>query len=73
MLANEGFVFGRNRGTCHDPIDFAVARRDHRHFSAAQACGGIDEAVEHRLHIEGRAADYLQDVAGRGLVFERFL
>jgi hypothetical protein len=29
--------------------------------------------VEHRLQIKGRAADRLQHVAGRGLVFERFL
>ena len=38
----------------------------------AQPRGGFDQRVEHRLQIEGRAADDLEHVAGRGLVFERF-
>jgi hypothetical protein len=35
-------------------------------------CGGFDQRVQHRLQIEGRAADDLQDIACRSLVFERF-
>ena len=38
----------------------------------AQPRCGFDQRVEHRLQIEGRAADDLEHVAGRGLVFERF-
>src|SRR6202043_1101503 len=39
---------------------------------AAQARSSFTEGVEHRLQVEGRAADDLEHVAGRGLVFERF-
>ena len=39
----------------------------------AKPRGGLDHRVEHRLQIERRAADDLQHVAGRGLVFQRFL
>jgi hypothetical protein len=35
--------------------------------------GGFDHCVQHRLDIGGRAADDVEHVAGRGLVFERFL
>jgi hypothetical protein len=38
-----------------------------------QPRGGLHQGVEHRLQIEGRAADDRQHVAGRGMVFERFL
>jgi hypothetical protein len=37
-----------------------------------KAGGDFDHCVQHRLHIGGRAADDLEHVAGRGLVFERF-
>ena len=39
----------------------------------AKPGGGLDHRVEHGLQIEGRATDNLQHVAGRGLVFQRFL
>src|SRR5262249_6745625 len=42
------------------------------HLRIAQPRGGLDEGVEHWLQVEGRAADDLEHVAGRGLVFERF-
>ena len=42
-------------------------------IGVAEPRGGLDERVEHRLQIEGRAADDLEHVAGRGLVFERLL
>ncbi len=42
-----------------------------RDIRAAQPRRGLDYGVEHRLQIEGRTADQLQQVARRGLVFER--
>ena len=36
----------------------------------AKPRGGFDQRIEHRLQIEGRAADDLQHVAGRSLVFQ---
>ena len=41
--------------------------------AVAQPRGGLQQRVEHRMQVEGRAADDLQHVARRGLVFERFL
>src|SRR5215467_12005703 len=39
---------------------------------AAKPGGCFDHGVQHRLHIGGRAADDVEYVAGRGLVFQRF-
>ena len=39
----------------------------------AEPRGGLDERIEDGLEIEGRAADHLQHVAGRGLAFEQLL
>ena len=44
-----------------------------RHVGIAEPRGGLDQRFQHRLQIERRAADDLQHVAGRGLVFQRFL
>jgi len=33
--------------------------------------GCFDHCVQHRLHTGGRAADDIEHVAGRGLIFER--
>ena len=38
----------------------------------AQPCGRLDQRVEHRLQIEGRAADDLEHVGGGGLLLQRF-
>jgi hypothetical protein len=50
--------------------NFAVAKRDPRAFSVAKPGGGLNQSVEHRLQVEGRPADNLQNIAGRGLLFE---
>ena len=49
----------------------ALARRIDGHIGIAEPRSGLDQRVEHRLQVEGRAADDLQDVAGGGLIFER--
>ena len=43
------------------------------HVGLAQPRGGDDQGLEHRAEIDGRAADDLQHVAGRGLIVEGFL
>jgi len=58
--------------TRHIAIDLALAYCDRCGIGAAEPGGRFNHGVQHRLHIRGRAADDLQDVAGRGLVFERF-
>src|ERR1700730_4816730 len=54
-------------------IDLACSQGDAGVVSAAKASSSLDNSIQHRLQIEGRAADDLQYIAGRGLVFERFL
>ena len=38
----------------------------------AQPCCRLNQRVEYRLQIEGRAADDLEHVGGRGLLLQRF-
>ena len=71
--AHQRIALGRKRESCHYPVDSPSRLRDVPHLGVAEPRGGLDERVEHRLQIEGRAADDLEHVAGRGLVFERFL
>src|SRR5215469_7845365 len=42
-------------------------------LALAQMCGGSHDRVQHGLQIVGRAADNAEHVAGRSLVFKRFL
>jgi len=56
----------------HIAVDLALAYRDRREIGAAKPGGGFDHCVQHRLHIGGRAADDVEHIARRGLVFERF-
>jgi len=57
--------------TRHKAVDLALAYCDVSGIGAAKPDGRFDHCVQHRLHIGGRAADDLEHVAGRGLVFER--
>jgi len=56
----------------HRAVDLALAYRDRCELGAAKQGGRFDHCVQYRLHISGRAADDLEHVAGRGLIFERF-
>ena len=38
----------------------------------AKPDGRLAQRIEHRLQIEGRAADHLEHVSGGGLLLERF-
>ena len=53
-------------------IDLALADCKKTRFCAGEPRGGLDDRIEHRLQIEGRAADDLEHIAGCSLVFERF-
>ena len=44
---------------------------DDRPFRLAQARGGGDDRVQHRLQLGGRAADDVENFAARGLLLER--
>ena len=43
-----------------------------RHFRIAEQGGRVDQRIEHRLQVEGRAADGLRHVADRRLLLQRF-
>src|SRR5215831_1156336 len=57
---------------CCRAVYLALSADDVSRIGAAQTRGRFAQRVEHRLQIKGRAADDLQHVAGRRLVFERF-
>jgi len=73
-LAQERPILGLRGAerTRHVPVDLTIAYRDPCDIGAAKPGGRFDHCVQHRLHIGGRAADDIEHVAGRGLVFERF-
>src|SRR5439155_4768629 len=51
-----------------------VAQPEHDgKVSVTQPARGLDDGAEHRLEVEARAADDIEHIAGRGLVFERLL
>jgi hypothetical protein len=53
------------------PIEFAVRSEDGALVGAAEPHRAFDERFQHGLEIERRAADDLQDLARRGLLFQR--
>src|SRR5271166_1690610 len=67
------FVFRWISETGHNSPKLTLPPADHCHVGIAKPCGGLDHRVQHGLQIERRAADDLQHVADRGLVFQRFL
>jgi Ribbon-helix-helix protein, copG family len=65
--------FAIERESRAEAVEVAAADRERRLAGIAQPRGRLHQGVEHRLEVEGRAADDLEHVARRGLVFERFL
>jgi len=53
-------------------VDLALAYKDRSGISTTKPGRRFGHCVQHRLHIGGRAADDVEHVTGRGLVFERF-
>src|SRR5215472_4260465 len=54
-------------------VDLALAYSERSGIGAAKPDRGFGYCVQHRLYITGRAADDLEHVAGRGLVFARLV
>ena len=50
----------------------AHTTHDEGHVGVAEQRRSVDERIEHRLQVEGRAADGLEHVADRGLLLQRF-
>jgi hypothetical protein len=44
----------------------------HRLVGAAKTRHGVHQRIEHRLEVDGGTADYLEHVAGRGLLLKGF-
>src|SRR6516165_2235541 len=70
-LAQDRPILGVGCGGRHKAVDLALAYRNHCEIGAAKPDSRLDHCVEGRLHIGGRAADHVEHLAGRGLVFER--
>src|SRR5260370_39928344 len=71
-LALDLLVFGPQRIPGGPPIFAILEAVNGRLIGAAQSYRSGDYRFQHRLQIERRAADDLEHIAGRGLVFERF-
>ena len=62
---------GREPMACGMFVDCAAQAMNRRHIGVAQPHCGFNQRVEHRLQIEGRAADHLEHVGGRRLLLQR--
>src|SRR5207342_1838747 len=65
-------VFSRVSMGCFEVEGFALRSAYRHRVRLAQLGGRPDEGIEHRLEVEGRAADDLEHVGGGGLLLERF-
>ena len=70
-LSNEGIGLGREPEASRRSINLSFPAKNHRLVRTTEAYRGCDERIENWLQIDGRTADDLQHIAGRGLVFER--
>jgi len=68
----EALEFGRKAVIRRHPVDRALATGDQSHLGLTQPRCGLAQSIQHRLQVEGRAADDFEYVAYGGLVFERF-
>ena len=67
VFRSSGVIVGGNS------VAIALAEGDSTPIRIAEPCGSFQQRLQHRLQIEGRAADDLQHVADCGLIFQRFL
>src|SRR6516225_8257294 len=51
---------------------FAIMQPDNTEYGLAQARGALNDRIEHRLSIRWRPTDDAEDLAGRGLMLQRF-
>ena len=64
--------FRREAITCRDAVALASDDKMSDVCRLAQPRCRLDQRIEHRLQIEGRAADDLEHVGGGGLLLQRF-
>src|SRR5262245_56130045 len=64
-------VLGRISVARHVRIDIATRAMDRRTVGLAQPCRRLHQSVEHRLQIEGRAADHFEYVSCGRLLLQR--
>src|SRR6516164_7910506 len=72
-VSHNRIVLGCHRNGSHMSITLALWDSETSHAGPAEPRRRLDDRVQNRLQIESRAADDLQYVAGRRLVFERLL
>ena len=48
-----------------------LAESQHHVINPTNPRGALDDGVEHRLHVRGRAADDAEHLGGRGLMLQR--
>ena len=66
-------IFRRVAIACRDDGKTVPSDVDGSAMSASQSrAAELDQRIEHRLQIEGRAADHLEHVGGGGLLLQRF-
>jgi hypothetical protein len=67
-----GFELRRKTEVCPRAKQAAFRRqRDVTDVRLANSRGRLDERIEHGLQVKGRAADHLEHIGGRGLLFQR--
>ena len=69
---DEGAILVGEAVTRGQVMDAALTAENECTFGRAQARRRLHERVEHGLQVEGRAADDLEHVGGRGLLLQRF-
>ena len=57
---------------CHKALTTAKHLKDRGVIRIAQARCGLDQRIEHFLHVERRPADDLQNIGSGGLLFQTF-
>src|SRR5262245_58046629 len=72
VLLNELPELSGNSEVCRPSVDFAVEPQDLSCVGATESGGVFDESLKHRLKIESRPADDLEDFTGRRLLLQCF-
>src|SRR5262249_41851839 len=72
MFPYVGLVFPGEAVVRSEMVEPVLEEKDEGVLGLAEPSGGLDKRIEHRLELESRAADDLEDLRGRGLLLERF-
>jgi hypothetical protein len=72
VLLNELSELSGNSEVRRPSVDLAVKPQNKPCIGTTEPGGVFDERREHRVKIEGRAADHLEDFACRGLLVQCF-